>query len=59
MRIIFGGVDIVDEGRHPAKEKRIGIERRSRQLFDVFMKYDFVDMSALWTETLGGSGGGR
>lgn len=69
MRIILGGVDTVDEGRHPANEKRIGDERRSRQLFDVFMKYDFVDMSeayvdwidmsAIWTEPLGGSGGRR
>ena len=69
MRIILGGVDIVDEGRHPANDKRIGDERRSRHPFDVFMKSDFVDMSeayvdwidmsALWTEPLGGSGGRR
>lgn len=50
MRIILGGVDIVDEGRHPANDKRIGDERRSRQLFDVFMKYDFVDMSEAYVD---------
>lgn len=50
MRIILGGVDIVDEGRHPANDKRIGDERRSRQMFDVFMKYDFIDMSESYVD---------